>query len=352
MDFDQLKSFIEKSMRMSHIYQPVMLMTLLAKGGKASVRDIATRILIHDESQIEYYEQITKEMVGRVLRKRGLVKKEARTFELLDFDRLTPEQVEDLIGLCQKKLEDFKERRGARVWKHRKRSEGYISGTIRYEVLKQAKFRCELCGVSAEVKALEVDHIVPRNKGGTDDESNLQALCYSCNAMKRDRDDTDFRKVVESYQYREPGCVFCEMPQERVVAHNELCYAVRDKYPVTPKHLLVIPKRHVPGYFELGRPELNAVQFLLMQLKKQLQESDPTVTGFNVGTNYGQTAGQTVLHCHVHLIPRRAGDVDNPAGGVRHLIPGKGHYPLAREADVMTEAHAADSVLSKEEAVE
>lgn len=84
-------------------------------------------------------------------------------------------------------------------------SEGYISGTIRYEVLKRAKFRCELCGVSAEIKALEVDHIVPRNKGGSDDPSNFQALCYSCNAMKRDRDDTDFRKVVESYQHRERG---------------------------------------------------------------------------------------------------------------------------------------------------
>jgi hypothetical protein len=90
MDFDQLKVFIDKSMRMSHIYQPVMLMTLLTKGGKASVRDIATSILIHDESQIEYYEQITKEMVGRVLRKRGLVSKEAKTFELLEFDRPSP----------------------------------------------------------------------------------------------------------------------------------------------------------------------------------------------------------------------------------------------------------------------
>jgi diadenosine tetraphosphate (Ap4A) HIT family hydrolase/5-methylcytosine-specific restriction endonuclease McrA len=351
MDFHQLKSFIEKSMRMSHIYQPVMLMTLLKKDGKASVRDIATSILSHDESQIEYYEQITKEMVGRVLRNRGLVKKEAQTFELLDFDRLTREQVKDLSGLCQKKLEDFKERRGARVWKHRKLSEGYISGTIRYEVLKRAKSRCELCGVSAEVKALEVDHIVPRNKGGTDDESNLQALCYSCNAMKRDRDDTDFRKVVESYKDREPGCVFCKMP-ERVEAHNELCYVVPDKYPVTLDHMLVIPKRHTLDYFELGQPELNAVHSLLMQVKKQLQERDSTVTGFNVGINCGQTAGQTVLHCHIHLIPRRAGDVENPAGGVRHLIPGKGHYPLARETDVVTEAHSAESVLSKVETVE
>lgn len=200
MNFDQLKSFIDKSMRMSHVYQPVMLMTLLAKGVRGSVRDIATAILVHAESQIEYYEQITKEMVGRVLRKRGVVGKDGRTFELLDFDRLAPEQVAALIEFCQQKLAEFKERRGPKIWQQRKLSEGYVSGTIRYEILKRAKFRCELCGVSAEIKALEVDHIVPRNKGGTDDESNLQALCYSCNAMKRDRDDTDFHKVVEAYE--------------------------------------------------------------------------------------------------------------------------------------------------------
>jgi ATP adenylyltransferase len=123
MDFAGLKAFIEKSMRMSHIYQPVMLMTLLGKRGKASVRDIATSILAHDESQIEYYEQITKEMVGRVLRNHQVVKKEGKEFELLDFGSLTTEQVTELIGLCQKKLDDFKERRGAKIWQHRRMSE-------------------------------------------------------------------------------------------------------------------------------------------------------------------------------------------------------------------------------------
>jgi hypothetical protein len=189
MNFDELRLFIEKSMRMSHIYQPVMLMTLLRQGGKASVRDIAINILIHDESQIDYYEQITKDMVGRVLRNSQVVQKEGNSFELFDFSSLTEAQITELIGLCQKKLDDFKNERGSKIWQHRKISEGYISGTIRHDVLKRAKFRCELCGISAEVKALEVDHIVPRKKGGSDDPSNFQALCYSCNAMKRDRDD-------------------------------------------------------------------------------------------------------------------------------------------------------------------
>jgi diadenosine tetraphosphate (Ap4A) HIT family hydrolase len=326
MDFVDLKEFIENSMRMSHIYQPVMLMTLLGRGGKATVREIAANILAHDESQIEYYEQITKQMVGRVLRNHQVVTKDGKDFELLDFGRLTAEQVTELTHLCQKKLDEFKMQRGAKIWQHRTMSEGYITGTIRYEVLRRAKFRCELCGISADVKALEVDHIIPRNKGGADDPANFQALCYSCNAMKRDRDDTDFRKVAEAYQRRESGCIFCELPADRVILQNELCVAVADKYPVTPGHMLIIPRRHVAEYFELGRPEQNAVYFLLEQLKRRLQDNDSSVKGFNIGVNCGEAAGQTILHSHVHLIPRRMGDVANPTGGVRHVIPGKGIY--------------------------
>jgi hypothetical protein len=187
MTFDQLRTFVDSSMRMSHIYQPVMLQYLLEHGGSASVRDIAATILSHDESQIEYYEQIVKNMVGRVLRNRQVVRKDGQSFELSDFDRLSPGEIAELTDRCQKKLDEFKEARGAKIWNHRKLAEGYISGTLRYEVLRRAKFRCELCGISADIKALEVDHIVPRNQGGSDDLSNLQALCYSCNAMKRDR---------------------------------------------------------------------------------------------------------------------------------------------------------------------
>jgi ATP adenylyltransferase len=81
-----------------------------------------------------------------------------------------------------------------------------------------------------------VDHIVPRNKGGTDDTSNLQALCYSCNATKRDRDNTDFRDIAASYMKRDAECVFCEIDAKRVIAENELSFAIRDGYSVSDKH--------------------------------------------------------------------------------------------------------------------
>jgi diadenosine tetraphosphate (Ap4A) HIT family hydrolase/5-methylcytosine-specific restriction endonuclease McrA len=303
-----------------------MLLTLLEKGGTATQEDIAKAILANDLSQIEYYETITNQMVGRVLRNHGVVTKEVHTYSLAGFERLSSEEIQKLQSLCLTKLEEFIANRGKAIWQHRRKSEGYVSGTLKYEVLKRAKFRCELCGIPAEEKALEVDHIVPRNHGGSDELINLQALCYSCNAMKRDRDDTDFRAVIKSYQHREKSCLFCEVPKERILAENALAYAIRDGYPVVEKHSLVIPKRHVASYFDLGRPEINACNELLAGIKSEILSSDPSVLAFNFGINDGEAAGQTILHSHIHLIPRRKGDVEEPRGGVRHMIPGKGLY--------------------------
>ena len=233
-NFDALSNFILNEMRMSHIYQPVMLIELLERRGSASVTEIARALLGHDVSQVEYYEHITKNMVGKVLtNSRGITSKEKNQYTLIGSEELTDDERSQLITHCQNKIEEFLGKRGDKVWEHRRKSSGYISGTIRYEILKRAKFRCELCGISAEQKALEVDHIIPRNNGGTDDQSNLQALCYSCNAMKRDRDTTDFREVSVSYDHRELGCIFCDMPTERVIAENELAYAILDAFPVT-----------------------------------------------------------------------------------------------------------------------
>jgi ATP adenylyltransferase len=156
-------------MRMSHIYQPVMLMTLLERGGESSVEDIAKSILLHDESQIEYYENVTKNMVGRVLANHCIVEKDKQTYRLIGYKNLTEGQRQELIKMCHLKLEAYVQQRGDAIWQHRKKSTGYISGTLRYEVLKRAKFHCELCGISADLRALEVDHILPRNRGGKGD---------------------------------------------------------------------------------------------------------------------------------------------------------------------------------------
>ena len=90
--------------------------------------------------------------------------------------------------------------------------------------------------------------------------------------------------------------------------------------------MLIIPKRHTSGYFDLYRPEINAMNRLLRDLREKLMSEDSTITSFNIGINDGSDAGQTVMHCHVHLIPRRSGDMNNPRGGVRGVIPEKQSY--------------------------
>jgi diadenosine tetraphosphate (Ap4A) HIT family hydrolase len=127
----------------------------------------------------------------------------------------------------------------------------------------------------------------------------------------------------------EKFCLFCDVQlndRQRIIAENALTYAIRDGFPVTEGHTLFIPKRHTLDYFGLVPSEVNAINALMAEQKATLQETDSTIDGFNIGMNCGETAGQSVFHCHVHLIPRRKGDVENPRGGVRHIISGKGHY--------------------------
>jgi ATP adenylyltransferase len=327
MTYAQLVDFVERRMRMSHIYQPVMLLTLLQHGGECSETEIAKAISVHDPTQIEYYEAITRNMVGRVLTRHGLVKRDGKRFGLLSARPLSKKQRAELQRLLVAKLDQYVAKRGERIWQHRKLALGDISGTLKFEVLKRASTRCELCGISNNERALEVDHILPRNHGGSDDLTNLQALCYSCNAMKRDRDATDFRALRESYAHREKACLFCARQNDgRIVLENELCFGISDGYPVTDLHMLAIPKRHVSDFFDLFEPERHACVRLLDEAKRRAKAQDPTIAGFNVGINVGEAAGQTVDHCHVHLIPRRIGDVEQPRGGVRNVIPGKGAY--------------------------
>lgn len=121
-------------------------------------------------------------------------------------------------------------------------------------------------------------------------------------------------------------CLFCKMPKDRIILENDVAYAIVDGFPVTEFHTLVIPKRHIDDYFGLTQEELIGCDALLRKTKEKILSQDNTVKGFNIGMNAGVVAGQTIFHCHIHLIPRREGDVENPKGGVRHTIPGKGDY--------------------------
>ena len=121
-------------------------------------------------------------------------------------------------------------------------------------------------------------------------------------------------------------CIFCNIKEDEIIFSNELAISSFDSYPVSKQHVLIFPKRHVKDYFELNNDELLACNKLIKLLKDFILKKDITVKGFNIGTNAGKVAGQTIMHCHIHLIPRRKGDVENPQGGVRGVIPSKQHY--------------------------
>ena len=127
---------------------------------------------------------------------------------------------------------------------------------------------------------------------------------------------------------RDPNnpCLFCNVSESGCALENNLAYASYDSYPVSKHHCLIIPKRHIKDYFELSKDELTACDELIKIIKDEILKKDSSVKGFNLGTNIGKVSGQSILHCHFHLIPRREGDVENPQGGVRSVIPNKQHY--------------------------
>jgi diadenosine tetraphosphate (Ap4A) HIT family hydrolase len=127
-----------------------------------------------------------------------------------------------------------------------------------------------------------------------------------------------------------PQCIFCNLPKEKVIAENDLALAFYDAYPVNEGHVLIIPKRHVETYFDATQDEKNAISLLLAKAKEKLDERFHP-DGYNIGVNVGAAAGQTIFHLHVHLIPRYAGDVPDPRGGVRKIK--KSLVPYAEEGE-------------------
>ncbi len=132
----------------------------------------------------------------------------------------------------------------------------------------------------------------------------------------------------------ERDCPFCQIGEEQILFKNDLCFAIFDKYPVNRGHILIIPFRHFASYFDATREEKFAILELIDRAKEFLdREFKPD--GYNIGVNVGKAAGQTIMHLHIHVIPRYAGDTEDPTGGVRNVIPERGNYRrfLQKEGD-------------------
>jgi diadenosine tetraphosphate (Ap4A) HIT family hydrolase len=118
---------------------------------------------------------------------------------------------------------------------------------------------------------------------------------------------------------------FLEISQDRIIYRNEYFFIIKDAFPVSPGHMLIISNDVKVDYFELSKLERDSLSEIIFKAK-ELIETDYAPDGYNIGMNCGETAGQTVFHFHCHVIPRYKGDMENPRGGVRHCIPGKGNY--------------------------
>ena len=324
MTFAELRDFVSSTMRMSHIYQPLLIKSLIESGGISTIRQLATTFLASDESQILYYEKRLKEMPIKVLSKHGIISREGELVSLR-IRKMTLEQKAEIKKLCEQKIQEFIVSRGLSTWDYRLLDDTLISDTLRYQVLREAKGRCALCGITKDDKPLDIDHIIPKAKGGKTVYENLQVLCSTCNRTKRDTDDTDFRKIIAE-DYRE-DCIFCKKAKGGKILHkNDYAFATLDSYPVSEGHTLIIPKRHFPDYFDITQKEHIAVHDIIRIRRKELLRADSSIEGFNTGANSGEVAGQTIWHCHIHLIPRRKGDTPNPRGGVRGVIPHRMSY--------------------------
>ena len=195
MNFTELKNFLQTEMRMSHVYQPLLIRTLVDAGNRATLRQVAMVFAGVDEAQIRLYEHRIKTMPVRVLRKHGVVSTDQDVIAM-NITRLTYEQRAEIRAICEARISGFIQTRGLDPFGSSLLDLSAVAEAVRYDVLKRDKGRCVLCGASPhDGIRLEVDHILPRSKGGSNELENLQTLCAPCNRGKSNRDDTDFRTM-------------------------------------------------------------------------------------------------------------------------------------------------------------
>ena len=280
MDYKSLERFIRKEMRMTHIYQPVMIRTLLeSKDCRATKESIARQFLGADESQINYYKYITGRWPHQVLKKHGIIgysrKGEEYTL-LLDEGGATAGQKQRLIELCNLRLQEFIDKDPA-IRRMRELDSRSRLGSIEFDVRAKSKGVCVACGARAMEVRMHVDHIVPISRGGKNEIDNLQMLCYRCNTQKRDRDETDFLLWHKRLQFRKAGCGMCR--DTRHALENKLAYCVLAG---DDRLSEVVPKRHVESFISMIPAERAMCMALVDRAMDRLKERYGSKTRFDV----------------------------------------------------------------------
>jgi len=321
VNFSDLIDFVENRMHMSHVYQPLLIRSLVAAGGTATLRQLALSFLVEDESQILFYEDRIKKMPVKVLKKHGVIRQRGDLISLAT-GPLDYRQRSKIRELCERKIQSFLQKRGLDTWANRLIETDPVPPALRYQALLRSGGRCALCGATKDQTTLHVDHILPRSRGGKNVVENLQVLCAECNLAKSNRDTADLRVAEPS---SDPDCPLCSAEiRARAVASNELSYAVEvagladcrpisggspvQLQPLSAGHLIIVPYRHTSDFFTMTAYERRDAEDLIRYLKGEVAANHPEVEGFNVTTDCGSVAGRRISHAHLHLVPRRPGD--------------------------------------------
>jgi len=308
VDFGQLVDFIENRMHMSHVYQPLLIRSLVAAGGTATLRQLALAFLVEDESQILFYEDRIRKMPARILKKHGVIKEHGDLISLtvgpLDYG-----QRSKVRELCERKLQAFLQQRGLDAWASRMIETDPVPPALRYQALMRSAGRCVLCGATKEETTLHVDHILPRSRGGKNTIDNLQVLCATCNEAESNRDTTDLRAgLLVAETAADPACPFCGPDlRSKAVARNELCFAVPHPRSPVAGHLVVVPFRHAPEFLALTADERRDCEDHLRALGNESRSADGGIRGFTVLSGGAASKALATSHAHVHLIPERDG---------------------------------------------
>jgi ATP adenylyltransferase len=262
---EELIEFIDNTMRMSHIYQPLLIQSLVESGGQATLRELAVKFLREEEAEIKEMMKTIKTMPVHVLsaknknRKKPIVEEKDGVVRLLAKPADLKERAE-ILGACARKLHEYVARRGEGIWNH-KWLDSPAGGAMRLRVLEAGGRRCAICGATHKDRLLDVDHIIPRSKGGPSTFENLQVLCSKCNRSKGNRSQRDFRAAEPSATHQD--CHVCAMPTlTDFSAENELARAVWIDTRTGPQ-LCILPKRHVHAYVDLTSHEVLAMHDLL-----------------------------------------------------------------------------------------
>ena len=246
---------------MSQIYQPQLIQSLVESGGQATLRELAVKFLTEEEAEIREMMKTIKKMPVHVLsaknksRKKPIVEEEDGVVRLLVKPADLKERSE-ILGACAQRMHEYVAKRGEGIWNH-KWLDSPTGGAMRLRVLEEGGRRCAICGATHKDRLLDVDHIIPRSKGGPSTFENLQVLCSKCNRAKGNRSERDFR--VAEPELNDLDCVACELPTlTDFPAENQLARAVwHDSH--SGRHLCILPKRHVTAFVELTSHEILAM---------------------------------------------------------------------------------------------